>query len=144
MLNRWIEPELLDVLAEEGVGCIGFSPLAQGMLTERYLDGVPAGSRMTQHKSLSRGFLTEENLEHIRALHGIARSRGQSLAQMAIAWVLRDARVSSALVGASSVGQLEDSAAAIDRLDFTADELAAIDVHAVEGGIDLWRGPSTA
>jgi L-glyceraldehyde 3-phosphate reductase len=144
MLNRWIEAELLDVLAEEGVGCIGFSPLAQGMLTDRYLDGVPAGSRMTQHKSLSRDFLTEENVQHIRALHGIAQSRGQSLAQMAIAWVLRDARVSSALVGASSVAQLEDTVSAIDRLDFTAEELAAIDGHAVEGGIDLWRGPSTA
>jgi L-glyceraldehyde 3-phosphate reductase len=144
MLNRWIEPELLDVLDQEGIGCIGFSPLAQGMLTDRYLGGVPEGSRMTQHKSLSRGLLTEENLEHIRALQSIAASRGQSLAQMAIAWVLRDPRVTSALVGAASVAQLEDSAAAIARLDFTAEELAAIDVHAVEGGIDLWRGPSTS
>jgi L-glyceraldehyde 3-phosphate reductase len=144
MLNRWIEDDLLDVLGQEGVGCIGFSPLAQGMLTDRYLEGIPEGSRMTQRKSLSRRLLTTENLRHIQALHAIAASRGQSLAQMAIAWVLRDPRVSSALIGASSVAQLEDSAAAIERLSFTAAELAAIDEHAVEGGIDLWRGPSTA
>lgn len=144
MLNRWIEDGLLDVLGESGVGCIGFSPLAQGMLTSRYLSGVPAGSRMTQHSSLSPTLLTPENLEHIRALDAIASDRGQTLAQMAIAWVLRDPRVTSALVGASSVAQLEDSVAAIDRLAFTDDELAAIDAHAVEGGINLWEGPSTA
>ena len=144
LLTRWIEDGLLDVLGESGVGCIGFSPLAQGMLTSRYLSGVPAGSRMTQHSSLSPTLLTPENLEHIRALDAIASDRGQTLAQMAIAWVLRDPRVTSALVGASSVAQLEDSVAAIDRLAFTDDELAAIDAHAVEGGINLWEGPSTA
>ena len=144
MLNRWVEEGLLDVLGAEGVGCIGFSPLAQGMLTSRYLHGVPEGSRMTQHKSLSEGLLTEENLAHIRGLNDIAARRGQSLAQMAIAWVLRDPRVTSALIGASSVSQLEDSVTAADRLDFTDEELAAIDVHAVEGGINLWEGPSTA
>jgi L-glyceraldehyde 3-phosphate reductase len=144
MLNRWIEDELLDVLGEAGVGCIGFSPLAQGMLTARYLDGVPEGSRLSQHKSLSPDLLTEENLAHIRALNDLAASRGQTLAQLALAWVLRDPRVTSALIGASSVGQLEDSVAAIDRLDFTDEELVAIDRHAVDGGINLWEGPSTA
>lgn len=144
MLNRWVEDELLDVLGEAGVGCIGFSALAQGMLTSRYLGGVPEGSRLTQGKSLSSGLLTEENIAHIRALNDIAAGRDQTLAQMAIAWVLRDPRVTSALIGASSVAQLEDSVAAVDRLDFTAEELAAIDVHAVEGGINLWEAPSTA
>ncbi|MCU0300390.1 MAG: L-glyceraldehyde 3-phosphate reductase [Candidatus Nanopelagicales bacterium] len=144
MLNRWIEEELLDVLGDEGVGCIGFSPLAQGMLTGRYLDGVPEGSRMSQPKSLSSELLTEENLGHIRALDAIAQRRGQTLAQMAIAWVLRDPRVTSALIGASSVGQLEDSVTAIDQLDFSDHELTEIDAHAVEGGINLWEGPSTA
>lgn len=144
MLNRWIEDELLDVLGEAGVGCIGFSPLAQGMLTSRYLKGIPEGSRMAQPKSLSSDLLTEENVGHIRALNDIAAGRGQTLAQMAIAWVLRDPRVTSALIGASSVAQLEDSLAAARRLDFTDDELAAVDVHAVEGGINLWEGPSTA
>ncbi len=144
MLNRWVEADLLDVLGEEGVGCIGFSPLAQGMLTSRYLGDIPAGSRMSQDKSLSAGLLTAENLAHIRALNDIAAGRGQTLAQMAIAWVLRDPRVTSALIGASSVTQLEDSLAAVARLDFTDDELAAIDTHAVEGGINLWEGPSTA
>jgi len=144
MLNRWVEDGLLDVLGEAGVGCIGFSPLAQGMLTSRYLAGVPEGSRLTQGKSLSSGLLTEENIGHIRALNDIAAGRGQTLAQMAIAWVLRDPRVTSALIGASSVAQLEDSVAAVNRLDFTDDELAAIDVHAVEGGINLWEAPSTA
>ena len=144
MLNRWIEDELLDVLGENGVGCIGFSPLAQGMLTGRYLGGIPEGSRMTQHKSLSSGLLTEENLAHIRALNDIAAARGQTLAQMAISWVLRDPRVTSALIGASSVAQLEDSVAAVERLDFSDEELAAIDQHAVEGGVNLWEGPSTA
>ena len=144
MLNRWIETDLLEVLGESGVGCIGFSPLAQGMLTNRYLDGVPEGSRLTQHKSLSSGLLTEENLAHIRALNSIAADRGQTLAQMALAWVLRDPRVSSALIGASSVSQLEDSVAAVNMLTFTQEELAAIDEHAVEGGINLWEAPSTA
>lgn len=144
MLNRWIEDDLLDVLGSEGIGCIGFSPLAQGMLTSRYLDGVPEGSRLTQNKSLSSQMLTEDNLAHIRALNDIAGARGQTLAQMAIAWVLRDSRVTSALIGASSVAQLEDSVAAVDRLDFTVEELDAIDTHAVESGINLWEGPSTA
>jgi L-glyceraldehyde 3-phosphate reductase len=144
MLNRWIEGGLLDVLEREGVGCIGFSPLAQGMLTDRYLDGIPEGSRATQGKSLFREMLTEENLAHIRELNEMAKQRGQSLAQMAVAWVLRDPRVTSALLGASSVAQLEDSVVALDRLGFSDDELAAIDQHAVDGGINLWEGPSTA
>jgi L-glyceraldehyde 3-phosphate reductase len=144
MLNRWIEGGLLDVLEREGVGCIGFSPLAQGMLTDRYLDGIPEGSRATQGKSLFREMLTEENLAHIRELNEMAKQRGQSLAQMAVAWVLRDPRVTSALLGASSVAQLEDTVAALDHRGFSDDELAAIDKHAVDGGVNLWEGPSTA
>jgi L-glyceraldehyde 3-phosphate reductase len=144
MLNRWIEDGLLDVLEREGVGCIGFSPLAQGMLTARYLDGIPEGSRATQGKSLFTEMLTDETMAHIRALNEIAQKRGQSLAQMAVAWVLRDPRVTSALVGASSVAQLEDTVSSLDNLGFADDELAAIDEHAVEGGINLWEGPSTA
>lgn len=144
MLNRWLEDELLDVLGDSGVGCIAFSPLAQGLLTDRYLDGVPEGSRAAQGKSLGGEMLNEANLGHIRALNEIAVGRGQSLAQMAISWVLRDSRVTSALVGASSVTQLENNAAAVRNLEFSDDELAAIDVHAVEGGINLWQGPSTA
>jgi L-glyceraldehyde 3-phosphate reductase len=144
MFNRWVEDGLLDVLGEHGAGCIGFGPLAQGMLTDRYLDGVPEGSRAAQGKSLSRRFLSEENLAHVRALNEIARARGQSLAQMAIAWTLRDPRVTSSLIGASSVEQLEDSLAAVDRLDFSDDELARIDEHAVDAGVDLWKEPSTA
>ncbi len=123
LLNRWIEGGLLDVVEAHGVGCIPFSPLAQGMLTARYLDGIPTGSRAAQDTSLSRTLLTEENLANIRALNDIAARRGQSLAQMAIAWVLRDPRVSSALIGASSVTQLEESVGALDHLDFTDDEL---------------------
>ena len=144
MLNRWVEEGLTDACADEGLGIIAFSPLAQGMLTDRYLKGVPEGSRATQDKSLDQDLLSEQNLEHIRALNDIAAERGQTLAQMAIAWVLRDPRVTSALVGASSVRQLEDSLAAVRRLDFTDDELAAIDRHAVDGGINLWAGPSSA
>lgn len=144
MLNRWVEADLLDVLGSSGVGCIAFSPLAQGMLTDKYLGGVPEGSRAAQGKSLGAELLSDENLAHIAALNEIAAKRGQSLAQMAIAWVLRDERVTSALVGASSVAQLENSAAAVNNLDFTDAELAAIDRHAVEGGINLWKGPSTA
>ena len=144
MLNRWVEEDLLDVLGEEGVGCIAFSPLAQGMLTNKYLNGVPADSRAAQGKSLDQALLTEQNLTHVRALNELAAGRGQTLAQLAIAWVLRGGRVTSALVGASSVKQLEDSAAAVANPHFTADELATIDRHAVEGGINLWRGPSTA
>lgn len=144
MLNRWVEQDLLDVLGTNGVGCIAFSPLAQGMLTNKYLGGVPADSRAAQGKSLDQGLLRPETLMHVRALNDIAAARGQSLAQMAIAWVLRDPRVTSALIGASSVRQLTDSLGAVRNLDFTADELAAIDAHAVEAGINLWEGPSTA
>ena len=145
MLNRWIETEgLLDTLEDVGAGCIAFSPLAQGMLTSKYLDGIPEGSRASQGKSLSMDLLTEEALGHVRALDGIAGRRGQSLAQMALAWALRDPRVTSVLVGASSVGQLEQNVGALQRLDFTDDELAAIDRHAVDSGIDLWEAPRTA
>jgi L-glyceraldehyde 3-phosphate reductase len=142
MLNRWIETEgLLDTLEQVGAGCIAFSPLAQGMLTDRYLDGVPEGSRASQDKSLSTDLLSEDNLAHVRALNDIAQSRGQSLAQMALAWALRHRRVTTVLIGASSVRQLEQNVGALDRLDFSADELAAIDQHAVDSGIDLWEAP---
>ncbi len=144
LLNRWIEGGLLDTLAELGAGCIAFSPLAQGMLTDKYLDGIPADSRMAENSTLTRDLLTEQNVAHIRALNDIAKARGQSLAQLALAWCLRDERVTSVLVGASSVEQLDDSLGALDHLDFTADELAEIDRHAVEGGIDLWRTSSTS
>src|SRR5215218_10051789 len=144
LLNRWIEPELLDVLGQEGIGCIVFSPIGQGMLTDKYLDGVPEGSRATQDRFLKRDFLTGENLARVRALNEIAQRRGQALAQMAIAWTLRDARVTSALIGASSVGQLEQNVAALDNLDFSADELAEIDGYAVDAGINLWAESSTA
>jgi len=144
MLNRWIETEgLLDVLEQKGVGCIAFSPLAQGMLTDRYLNGVPEGSRASQDKSLSTDLLSDEALERIRALNEIAQKRGQSLAQMALAWALRDPRVTSVLVGASSVRQLEDNVGALRRLDFSADELAEIDRYAVDAGIDLWQSART-
>jgi L-glyceraldehyde 3-phosphate reductase len=142
MLNRWIEPELLDALEQEGIGCIVFSPLAQGMLTDRYLDGIPDGSRASRESSLSPELLTDGTLEKIRALNGIARERGQSLAQMALAWTLRDRRVTSALIGASSVAQLEANVAALDRLDFTAEELTEIDRYATESGINLWAASS--
>ena len=143
MLNRWIETEgLLDVLGEEGVGCIAFSPLAQGMLTDRYLDGIPEDSRAAQGKSLDSGLLSEENLAHVRALNDVARNRGQSLAQLALAWALRDERMTTVLIGASSVGQLEQNVAALDGPDLTADELATIDQHAVESGINLWESSS--
>jgi L-glyceraldehyde 3-phosphate reductase len=144
LLNRWIEPDLLDVLGREGVGSIVFSPLAQGMLTAKYLGGIPEGSRASRDASLDPEHLNEENLERVRALNEIAARRGQSLAQMAVAWVLRDPRVTSALVGASSVGQLEDTLAALDRLDFGDDELAEIDRYAVESGINLWARSSEA
>jgi L-glyceraldehyde 3-phosphate reductase len=142
LLNRWIEEELLDTLEEEGVGCITFSPLAQGMLTDRYLDGIPEGSRASQDGSLSQELLSDENLAKVRALAGIARGRGQSLAQLALAWTLRDPRVTSTLIGASSVAQLEDNVGALRNLDFTADELAEIDRHATESGINLWARSS--
>ena len=140
MFNRWIEAELLDVLAAEGAGCIPFSPLAQGLLTDKYLQGVPDGSRATQGKSLSGGMLSETNLERIRALNEIAQRRGQSLAQMAILWTLRDPRVTSALIGASSPEQLEDSVGALEGEPFSDEELAEIDRYAQPGsGIDLWN-----
>jgi len=138
MLNRWIEEELLDVLGETGVGCIAFSPLAQGMLTSKYLNGIPAGSRAAQAGSLSESMLTDQTLGHIRALNEMAAGRGQSLAQMALAWALRDRRVTSVLIGASSVAQLDDNLGALDDLAFSAEELAQIDQHAVEAGINLW------
>jgi L-glyceraldehyde 3-phosphate reductase len=144
MLNRWIEDGLLTVLEEEGIGCIAFSALAQGLLTDRYLNGIPAGSRAARPDTLHQDMLSEENLARVRSLDGIAKRRGQTLAQMAIAWALRDHRVTSALIGASSVQQLEDNVAAAHRLGFTADELTEIDRYAVESGIDLWRGPVTA
>jgi L-glyceraldehyde 3-phosphate reductase len=142
MLNRWIEDGLLDVVDDEGMGVIAFSPLGQGMLTGKYLDGVPADSRAAEDGSLSRAFLSEENLVRLRALNEIAVGRGQTLAQMAIAWVLRDPRVTSALVGASKWSQIDDSLGALNNLDFTDDELTAIDSHAVDGGIDLWATSS--
>ncbi|GAA2433289.1 L-glyceraldehyde 3-phosphate reductase [Actinomadura vinacea] len=142
MLNRWIEGGLLDTLEREGAGCIAFSPLAQGMLTDRYLTGIPEGSRASQGKSLSPDLLTDETLRHVRALNEIAQARGQSLAQLALAWALRDARVTSVLIGASSVAQLEDSLASVQRLDFKDEELAAIDRDAVEAGINIWAASS--
>jgi L-glyceraldehyde 3-phosphate reductase len=144
MFNRWIEERLLDELERAGVGCIAFSPLAQGLLTNRYLDGIPPGSRAARGTSLSTDMLSEQNLEHVRQLHELATRRGQSLAQMAIAWVLRDRRVTSVVLGASSVAQLEQNLAALDNATFTTDELAEIDRYAVEGDINLWRGPATS
>ena len=132
------------MLEEEGVGCIAFSPLAQGMLTTKYLDGVPEHSRAAEGGSLTTDMLTEERLDHVRALNELAQARGQELSQMAIAWVLRDRRVTSALIGASSVEQLEQNIASLGNLDFSPDELEAIDRHAVEAGINLWEGSSSA
>jgi L-glyceraldehyde 3-phosphate reductase len=142
MLNRWIEPELLETLGELGIGCIVFSPLAQGMLTDKYLEGVPEGSRASRQATLSPDLLTPEALEKIRALNEIASRRGQTLAQMAVAWVLRDLRVTSALVGASSVEQLEANVGALDRLAFSSEELEEIDRYATESGINLWAASS--
>jgi L-glyceraldehyde 3-phosphate reductase len=142
LLNRWIEPELLDVLNEVGAGCIVFSPLAQGMLSDTYLDGVPAGSRASRPATLSPDLITDEALAKIRALNEIATGRGQSLAQMALAWAVRDPRVTSALAGASSVDQLEANVAALGRLDFDEDELEEIDRHATDSGINLWAASS--
>jgi len=144
MLNRWVETELLDVLGREGIGMIAFSPLAQGLLTDRYLDGVPAGSRATEGKSLGMDMLSEENLAKIRALDAIAKQRGQTLAEMALAWILRDPRVTSAVVGASSLAQLEDNLKALEHLGFDDSELAEIDRYATESGINLWAASSTA
>ena len=142
LLNRWIEPELVAVLKDEGIGCIVFSPLAQGLLTDRYLKGVPEGSRASHPGSMRPEMLTEGNLAKIRALNEIAQRRGQTLAQMAVAWVLRDPVVTSALVGASSVEQLEQNVAALDRLEFSPDELKEIDRHATESGINIWAASS--
>jgi L-glyceraldehyde 3-phosphate reductase len=142
MINRWIEGGLLEVLGELGVGCIAFSPLAQGVLTTRYLNGVPAGSRASRNGSLSQDQLSERTLAHVRSLNEIAAARGQSLAQMAISWVLRDERMTSALIGASSVAQLEENLAAAAKSSFTAEEVAAIDTDAVEAGINIWAASS--
>jgi L-glyceraldehyde 3-phosphate reductase len=142
LLNRWIEQELLEVLERHGVGAIVFSPLGQGLLTDRYLQGVPADSRVRRGENFDEQLLSEENLARVRALNEIAQRRGQSLAQLAIAWVLRDPRVSSALIGASSVAQLEQNVQALARLDFTTEELAEIDRHAVEGAINIWAASS--
>jgi L-glyceraldehyde 3-phosphate reductase len=143
MLNRWIEPELLDVLGELGVGCIGFSPLAQGMLTDKYLNGIPEGSRAAENSSLSPDLLTEDAMAKIRGLNEIAKARGQSLAQMALAWTLRDPRMTSTLIGASSVAQLEDSLGALAKLDFSAEELAEVDRYATDSDINLWANSSS-
>jgi L-glyceraldehyde 3-phosphate reductase len=142
LLNRWIEPDLLDALGELGVGCICFSPLAQGMLTDKYLNGIPESSRAASNTSLSPELLTDEAMTKIRALNEFAAGRGQSLAQLALAWTLRDPRMTSTLIGASSVAQLEDSLGALDRLELSDDELAEIDRHATESGINLWSRSS--
>jgi L-glyceraldehyde 3-phosphate reductase len=144
MLNRWIEEDLLEVLSHEGVGCIAFSPLAQGMLTDRYLNGIPGDSRAAQGKSLGHHLLNDDNMARIRGLNEIALRRGQTLAQLAISWVMRDPRVTSVLLGASSVSQLEQNVDALQHLEFSTTELAEIDEHAVDGDINLWAGPSTA
>ena len=142
MLNRWIEGGLLDVLEEEGIGCIAFSPLAQGLLTTKYLNGVPEGSRASRNGSLSKDQINDKTIAHVQALNEIAAGRGQSLAQMAISWVLRDKRVTSALIGASSVAQLEENLAAAGKSDFTDEEITTIDRHAVEAGINIWAASS--
>ncbi len=142
MLNRWIEEDLLDAVGDAGLGCIAFSPLAQGMLTNKYLNGIPEGSRAAQGTSLDPSLLSEAALKHVRELDRMARARGQSLAQMALAWALRDSRVTSVLIGASSVAQLDDSLDAVQNLTFSDEELAEIDEHAVEAGVNLWKTSS--
>src|SRR3954462_7400831 len=144
LLNRWIEPGVLEACDEHGLGIIAFSPLGQGMLTDRYLGGIPEDSRAAQDRFLKRDFINEDNMARVRALNEIASERGQGLAQMALAWVLRDPRVTSALIGASSVEQLETNVAALERLDFSDDELAEIDQHAVDAGINIWQQSSDA
>jgi len=144
LLNRWIEPEVVETCGEEGVGIIAFSPLGQGMLTDRYLDGIPADSRAAKDFYLKKDFINEENMARVRALNEIAQRRGQKLASMALAWVLRDPRVTSALIGASSVEQLETNVAALDNLSFTDAELAEIDQHAADAGINIWAQSSGA
>jgi L-glyceraldehyde 3-phosphate reductase len=145
MFNRWIEKDLLDTLATEDMGCITFTALAQGLLSDKYLGGIPQDSRINRPggATLSAAHLSEANLAKVRSLNEIAKERDQSLAQMALAWVLRDARVTSTLIGASSAAQIRENVAALDKLEFSADELAAIDRYAQEGGVDLWRLPST-
>ena len=145
LLNRWVEEELLDTLQTEGVGCIAFSPLAQGLLTDKYLNGVPKDARINRAGggSFKAEHLSEQNLNHVRALNQIAQARGQSLAQMAVAWVLRQPGMSSALIGASRSSQIVELVGALDNLGFSAEELAAIDQHAVDGGLNLWKKPST-
>ncbi len=142
MLNRWIEPELLDTLGELGIGCIVFSPLAQGMLTDKYLHGIPEGSRASRRGSLSPELINDQSLAKIRALNEIAVRRGQTLAQLALAWTLRDARVTSTLIGASSVEQLEANVAALDNLDLSKEELAEIDEYATDADLNLWAASS--
>ena len=142
MLNRWVEQELLKVLEKEGIGCNAFSPLAQGLLTDRYVGGVPAGSRASHPGSMSADMLTDENLAKVRALNNIAERRGQSLAQMAIAWTLRSPVVTSALIGASSVAQLEQNLAAINNIEFSPGELTEVDRYATESGINIWATSS--
>ena len=143
LLNRWIEEDLLDTLETEGMGCIVFSPLAQGMLTDKYLNGIPEGSRASRDSSLSKELLSEDNLARVRALNEIAARRGQSLAQLALAWTLRDPRITSTLIGVSSVAQLEDSLGALDHLEFSREELHEIDQYAAEGHINLWARSSS-
>jgi L-glyceraldehyde 3-phosphate reductase len=140
MLNRWIERGLLEALEKIGAGCIAFSPLGQGLLTDKYLNGVPQSSRASVGGSFQKEMLTEDNLQRVRGLNEIAKRRGQSLAQMAIAWVLRDTRVTSALIGARNVEQLDNSLDAVKKLAFTSGELAEIDQFAKDGGIDIWKG----
>jgi L-glyceraldehyde 3-phosphate reductase len=142
MLNRWIEPELLDTLGELGIGCIVFSPLAQGMLTDKYLNGIPEGSRASRRGSLSPNLINDQSLAKIRALNEVAARRGQSLAQLALAWTLRDPRVTSTLIGASSVAQLEANVAALDKLDLSDDELVEIDRYATDADLNLWAASS--
>ncbi len=143
MFNRWIEAQnLLGTLEHEGVGCIAFSPLAQGLLTDRYLNGIPADSRVATGGALDKGMLSDENLQRVRSLGAIAERRGQTLSQMALAWSLRDPRMTSVLIGVSSVTQLENNVAALGRLDFTDDELAEIDTYATEGHINIWSSSS--
>jgi L-glyceraldehyde 3-phosphate reductase len=144
MFNRWIEDGLLDVLGEEGVGCIAFSPLAQGLLTDKYLNGIPDDSRVRRGNSFSESIVNEQNLERVRSLASIAEDRGQTLAQLALAWVLRDERVTSALIGASSVAQLEQNVAALTRLQFGPDELEEIERYAVDGSLNIWSSSSNA
>jgi L-glyceraldehyde 3-phosphate reductase len=144
MINRWVEPELLGTTDELGIGVIAFSPLAQGMLTDRYLQGIPADSRAAKDFYLKKDFISEDNMQRISRLNDLAAERGQKLAQMALAWVLRDERVTSALIGASSVEQLETNVGALDNLDFTDEELARIDEHAGEAGINIWEESSSS